>query len=136
MKLNSKWIVLVLALVGFSGCGGAVEFQSLITAPVDYQSGQGVTLDQVEKAIKRGGARRGWVISSAGPGHLVGTLHKRQHVLMVDITFDTKTYSIKYKDSSNLNYAKGFDGEEYLHNAAVGWMQNLKKDISREMFAM
>lgn len=126
----------VLLLIGLAGCGGAVEFQSLITAPVGHQSGQGVTLDQVEKAIIRGGAHRGWVLSPAGPGHLIGTLHVRRHVLIVDITFDTKTYSIKYKDSTNLHYTKDPDGTEWIHHRPAGWIQLLRKDIGREMLAM
>ena len=38
------------------------------------------------------------------PGYIVGTLHLREHEAVVDILYDTKSYSILYKSSQNLQY--------------------------------
>ena len=135
MKLNSKWIVLVLVLIGLASCRMA-QIQNIENAPVVFQPGETKTLAQVEKAIIRGGTSRGWVMSPVGPGHLMGTLHLRSHVAVVDITFDTKTYSIKYKDSTNLHYSKDSDGTEHIHSNFVSWMQNLKTSINLELLTM
>ena len=134
MKYYLKRIVLVLVLVGLASC--TTDMINIENAPVFYQSGEERTLDQIEKAIIRGGAARGWVISPAGPGHLIGTLHLRSHIAVVDITFNTKTYSIKYKDSTNLNYTKGSDGAGYIHDAYNGWISNLESDINLELLRM
>lgn len=135
MKLNPKWIVGILVLVGLASCRMS-QLQSIENAPVAYQPGEERTLDQVEKAITRGGASLGWVMSPAGPGRLIGTLHLRSHVAIVDITFNTKTYSIKYKDSTNLKYRKDSDGTEYIHSNFIGWIQNLQTSINRELLTM
>lgn len=135
MKLNLKWIVLILVLVGLANCRMA-QIQNIENAPVAYQPGVEITLGQIEKAIMRGGVSRGWVMSPAGPGHLIGTLHLRSHVAVVDITFDTKTYNIKYKDSTNLHYSKDSDGTEHIHSNFVSWVQNLKKSINRELLML
>ena len=48
----------------------------------------------------------------------------RDHRAVVDVRYDTKTYSIKYKDSSNLQY----DGTS-IHKNYNGWIQNLDNAI-------
>ena len=81
----------------------------------------------VEKAIIRAGASLGWGMKKVGKGHMVGTLYIRKHVAIVDITFDDKTYSIKYKDSQNLDY----DGTN-IHSNYNGWVQNLNRNIQTQ----
>lgn len=135
VKLNSKWIVVVLMLVGLANCRMS-QLQNIENTAVAYSSGEERTLDQIEKAIIKGGAVRGWVMSPAGPGHLIGTLRLRSHVAIVDITFNTKTYSIKYKDSTNLKYRKNSDGIEYIHSNYVSWIRNLRTSIDSELLTM
>jgi len=75
-------------------------------------------MSDVSKAIHRAGAALGWHIQDTGPGHIVGTLHLRDHVAVVDIAYDTKSHSIKYKDSGNLQY--NADKRE-IHKNYNGW---------------
>ena len=135
MKLNFKWIIVVLMLIGLANCRMS-QLQNIENAPVAYQPGEKRTLEQIEKAIVRGGSSRGWTMAPAGLGHVIGTLHLRSHVAIVDITFDTKTYNIKYKDSTNLKYRKESDGKEYIHSNYIGWIQNLRTSINREVLAL
>lgn len=92
-----------------------------------------LTMSDVNKAIKRAGAALGWQMQDAGPGHIIGTLHLRDHAAVVDITYDTKSYSINYKDSSNLQYdaAKG-----EIHKNYNGWIQNLENGIRTQLLHM
>ncbi len=87
---------------------------------------------QVENAIKRAGGGLGWQIKRADPnepGHLIGRLPIRSHVAVVDIKHNTQTFSITYKDSTNLDY----DAEKgKIHSNYNGWIQNLRKAIVRE----
>jgi len=83
-----------------------------------------VTMADVERAIRVAGASLGWQMVARGPGAMEGTLVLREHRAVVDIKYDTKTYSIKYKDSSNLQY----DGAS-IHKNYNGWVQNLDKAI-------
>ena len=52
---------------------------------------------------------------------------------MVDIKYDHKSYSIDYKDSTNLNHdaAKG-----QIHRNYNGWIQNLDKAIQAQLSAI
>ena len=70
----------------------------------------------------------GWSMKEAGPGKIIGTLNLRTHMAAVDVTYDTKAYSIQDKDSSNLNY----DGTS-IHNNYNGWVQNLDKGIRTQL---
>jgi hypothetical protein len=87
-------------------------------------SARPATMADVERAIRVAGASLGWQMVARGPGAMEGTLVLREHRAVVDIKYDTKTYSIKYKDSSNLQY----DGTS-IHKNYNGWVQNLDKAI-------
>jgi hypothetical protein len=86
------------------------------------------SLDEVSKAIIRAGSSLGWHMSPKKPGLMEGRLALRTHVAVVDIKYDSKTYSINYKDSTNLNY----DGSQ-IHRNYNGWVQNLDKAIQAQL---
>ena len=85
-----------------------------------------VTMKQVEKAIYRGAADRGWTVTRLAPGQLEAKIHVRSHMAMVSITHDIETFSITYKKSENLDY----DGVR-IHNNYNRWILNLRKAILR-----
>jgi hypothetical protein len=58
-------------------------------------SKQSVTLDEVSKAIVRGGAGLGWQMKETKPGHIVATLNLRKHTAIVDVTYDIKSYRVQ-----------------------------------------
>ena len=103
------------------------------TNPVYNVEGAPITISHkhtnvdVEKSIIRAGATLGWQMKRVGKGHIVGTLHLRDHVAVVDITFDSKIYNIKYKSSVNLKY----DGTN-IHKNYNGWVQNLDRAIQAQ----
>ncbi|MEE9358379.1 hypothetical protein [Candidatus Vondammii sp. HM_W22] len=87
-------------------------------------SPSGTSLEQTTVVIRRAGAKLGWQMKSIAPGHILGVLHLRSHVAKVDITFDTKTFNIQYKDSVNLDY-KTEDGANTIHSNYNGWIHRL-----------
>jgi hypothetical protein len=46
----------------------------------------------------------------------------------VDVRYTATTYSITYKDSTNLNYRDG-----QIHKNYNGWIENLDRDIRNEL---
>jgi hypothetical protein len=50
---------------------------------------------------------------------------------VVDVNYTPQTYSITYKDSSNL----GYDGQS-IHKNYNGWVQNLDKAIRAQLGAL
>jgi hypothetical protein len=121
---NWKFIV-PLAVLLLVGCRTG-DLYNVQSSPVSGT--KAVSMDDVEMAIKRAGAGLGWQIVPKGPGKAEGTLVLRDHRAVVDITYDTKTYSIIYKDSSNLQY----DGST-IHSNYNGWIQNLDKAIRTQL---
>jgi hypothetical protein len=124
----SQWIAIAGAALALSmaGCAGKPVYD-VTSAPI-AASKANPSMDDIGKAIQRAGAGLGWQMQQVRPGQIVGTLALRDHKAVVDVTYDPKTYSIKYKDSTNLNY----DGST-IHNNYNGWIQNLDKAIRTQL---
>jgi len=118
-------ITLTLALIG---CRTAPVY-NVTEAPVDVSSS--ATAKDVKKAIMVAGAGLGWQMKEVEPGHIVGSLFLRKHSAVVDIPYSTSSYSIIYKDSTELNY----DGTN-IHNNYNGWIQNLDRAIKASLSAL
>ena len=124
-RLVDLRLILVLAtivgLIGLSGCR---------SAPVrDYNSQPippGLSMAQIGKAIQTAGNGLGWATKEQHEGLIIGTLYLRDHMAQVSIPFTRSSYSIRYKDSSNLDY----DAEKKtIHSNYEGWVQNLNNAI-------
>ena len=126
MKFRSSLVLagIVVALLG--GCRSAAIY-NVSAEPV--VANKPVSMDDVQKAIVRAGAGLGWQMKPVEPGLIVGTLNLRTHMAMVDIRYDTKTYSITYKDSSSDLY---YDGKS-IHKNYNGWIQNLDRGIRTQL---
>ena len=125
MNLKSLGIIfLVITTLMFSGCRTAPVYNIDEAAFPESNS----TEKDIAKAIINAGGSLGWVMTKKEPGHIVGTLNLRKHVAVVDITYDNKTYSINYKDSTNLDY----DGTE-IHSNYNGWVTNLSNAITNQV---
>lgn len=115
-----QFFVIILLASGLIACRSSLVYnvvndQFLTTAP---------SLDDAGKTIKLAGASLGWQVKQAEPGHLIATLPIRTHVAIVDITHDTKQFTIMYKNSTNLDY----DGTN-IHSNYNGWVLNLQNAI-------
>ena len=87
-------------------------------------------MENIEKAVLRAGLTLGWQIVPKGPGRAEGVLVLRRHRAVVDISYDTKSFSINYKDSVNLDYR---ETDKTIHSNYNGWIQNLEKGIRAQV---
>ena len=106
--------------------------RNIDNAPVNLSSAN-YDLSDVTKAIKTAGVGLGWQMKEETPGHIVGTLHLRSHVAIVDITYTLDDYSISYKDSTNLKYNPGSNS---IHSSYNRWIGNLVKEIDTQLIAI
>ena len=120
------WVA--IAGLVFAGCAGTQPIQNVEKSPITLPPGKKMNLQQVTTAIMRAGTRLGWQIQPRSPGRLSGRLDLRGHSAMVDIEHDTRTYTIKYRDSVNLDAKDGM-----IHRNYNGWIQNLDKNIRAEL---
>lgn len=86
------------------------------------------SMDDVRTAIVRAGSGLGWQMNPDKPGHVTGRLLLRTHVAVVDIDYTQTLYSIKYRESTNLDYDGG-----NIHKNYNGWIQNLDKAIKVQL---
>ena len=121
-------ILVATAALFFAGCRGGQPIQNVEKAPVVTASGNSATLAQVSTAIVRAGTRLGWQMKPSGKGRVSGTLVVREHTANIDVDHDTKTYTIRYKDSVNLNAKDGT-----IHPNYNSWIQNLDRNIRAEL---
>ena len=117
-------LVALFTVLVISGCRSnpILEYKD---SPISSMTNKDLTIEQIKKGIVDAGVPLGWIFSDKGPGHLVGTLALRKHLAVIDIKFDTKVYSITYKDSENLNY----DGAN-IHAQYNNWIKNLQRRIN------
>jgi len=118
-------IAVFLLLAGFGAGTPIYNVQSAAIPP-----NPAATMENLEKAIMRAGLTLGWQIAPKGPGQLEGVLVLRTHRAIVDITHDTKAFSITYKDSVNLSYS---ESDRTIHSNYNGWIQNLEKGIRAQV---
>jgi hypothetical protein len=103
MSVKLRVAVFSLAFAAFAtGCMNA-PIMEVTDAPVETV-GRPATLADVEKAIIRAGSKNGWRMSSVKPGLAVGTYTQRERTVTIEVPYTAKAYSIKYKDSVNMDY--------------------------------
>jgi hypothetical protein len=115
-------LILAASFLVLAGCRAAAPIHNVVAAPV--VTSKPVTMEAVQKAIITAGNVLGWKMEPRNPGRITGTLELRTHRAVVEVTYDTKTYNIKYKDSSNLEYTG-----TTIHQNYNGWVENLDKAI-------
>ncbi|HWM43124.1 MAG TPA: hypothetical protein VNP36_11850 [Burkholderiales bacterium] len=121
-----RLIALFLAATAlvFAGCATTQPIYNVEKAPIVGPAGKTLSMTEVQQSIMRAGTQLGWQMQAVGPGRISGQLALRTHLAVVDIEHDTKTYSIKYRDSTNLDARDGM-----IHRNYNGWVQNLEKAI-------
>ena len=123
--LVAACVVLLLA-----GCTSR-PIVNVTDQPVVTAAGKPLTADQVRNAIIAAGTGLGWVMTPVSPGLVSGRLMLREHTAVVDVRYSATTYSITYKDSTNLNYRDG-----QIHKNYNGWIENLDRDIRAGLLRM
>ncbi|MCW8929328.1 MAG: hypothetical protein OQL19_03705 [Gammaproteobacteria bacterium] len=126
--LNKKIIILIVLSLFLIGCRTA-PIQDITDAPINTASGEVPSLSLIAREIVEAGSQLGWQMKKMKPGHIIGTLYLRTHMVKVDIAYTQTNYSITYNDSSKMNY----DGEN-IHSNYNSWLQNLSNMINSQVF--
>jgi len=125
-----RYLLLSVAFVALAGCT-LVAVRNVNDAPVVTGSGKALTPDQVRVAIVGAGTGLGWTMAATTPGLVTGRIALRGHTAQIDVRYTATTYSIVYKDSTNLQYADG-----QIHKNYNGWIENLNRDIRGNLMAL
>lgn len=128
-KSVSYFGIVALAMLVAAGCKSAPVYNVQDAAVATGATS--ASMENVKSAIIRAGSSLGWNMKPAGDGKMIGTLQLRKHVAVVDIRYNSQTYSILYKESQNLDY----DGTN-IHSNYNGWIQNLNRAIQTQLATM
>jgi hypothetical protein len=122
--------------------------------PISLPSTKSYSLDEVRKAIVAGALRHQWRVESDTPGTVRIILDGRNDraVLVMDVVYDDKNYSIKYVRSEGLRYVKGNakaftpnptsntvsrtdfgQSQTTIHSSYSRWMNTLVSSINTEL---
>ena len=126
--MNHKKISMALAMALFVAACTSRPIMNVTDTPVVTTGDKPIAADQVRNAIISGGNGLGWVMTPVSPGLVSGTLKLRNHLAVVDVRYTAKTFSIAYKDSTNLDYQNG-----QIHKNYNGWIENLDREIRNEL---
>ena len=91
-----------------------------------------LTQDQARRAIHAAVDKYGWVIDEESPGHSRATLILREHMVQVDVAYETRLITISYLDSRNMRFE--VDGNvRYIHPKYKKWTRNLANEIGTQL---
>lgn len=124
--------LMLVAVLAMAGCRTAPVYnaENVAFAPA-ASSTRSLSLRDVQNAIIRAGATRGWTFEEQAAGHLVGKVTVRgKHYAEVDVLFDQNTFSINYRNSRNLNYSAE---NRAIHPNYNSWVNLLQQSIQTEV---
>ena len=122
-----------LAVLSLFAFAGAVEARTAaLVDPDPVAIPAGVTAEQVTKDIKRALIGRGWEVTAEQPGAIDSTLHLRDHVARIRVTYDAQAVRVAYVDSQNLDFAEK-RGKRVIHGNYLGWIGFLINDLSANL---
>lgn len=125
-RLLTIWLLCTGVFLSVS-CGSSNPILNYQEVPTAGNSGT-ANLNNVQRAILTACARNGWQPKVAGNGHIAATKYLSGRIAVVDIHFSAETYSIAYRDSSNM----GYDGTSInpLYN---DWVESLNQEIRTKL---
>ncbi|MCH1925993.1 hypothetical protein L9G74_13190 [Shewanella sp. C32] len=130
MKLFKRMIAGVLLLTsGLAMAATPIEDLNNVAVPTKID-GTVLTFEEVRNAIVRGCKDRGWKPELVSEGVIKASiLVRNRHQAEVRIPFDSKSYSIQYVKSDNLDY----DAEDHtIHRNYNKWVVYLSQSIQKE----
>lgn len=138
-----RLFALLLILLLFA-CGN-LSVAKIITP--ESQFDKSYDFSHIEKAINEGAIALGWRTEKIQDGLIRATLNVRNHVAIADIAYNSTGYTIKYVDSTNLEYTnehyvrdtrdpstKRHVEGEFIHPNYNRWVNNLKAKINFYMY--
>lgn len=127
-----KFLFIVIAICSLNVLARSdVEVIDRVDVPINTLSEKKLTLSQVRSLIRSAGSVRGWEFANGETADsLVGTIWVRnKHMIGVNIPYKIDSYSIYYKDSSNMNARVNESGKTMIHPKYNEWVSNLMMDI-------
>lgn len=129
--MNRRFVIAALALVAFAPAvqagGRPIPMQEIIDSPFPWPPGKAATMEQAQHAVMAGLTAKGWTATVPAPGKAHGYIQKPDWRCEIDVTFNTKSYSILYSNSEHLDYDAT---KKVIHRNFNRWLQLLQQQIN------
>lgn len=129
MKRLTRILLIVVPALLALGCAPLAPVMNVTDAPTS--TNRPASLDEIGNAIVRAGASLNMQMRKVRPGVIDATYAVRGLSATMEIKYNTKSYSIEYKDSQGLKY----DGTN-IHKNYNGWVTNLDNRIRAQLATM
>ena len=122
-------ILLVFILLLCTACSTSQAIHNVSSSPIPIREGASLSLDEVSTAIKNACIYKKWEPEQIRDGLIEAKITVRgHHTAVVDISYDTKSYNITYKESVGLDH-KG----NKIHRNYNKWVILLDEEISANL---
>jgi len=122
--IYALFVILVLA-----GCRSGAPIENISTT-IPSTISNDMTIKKMERIITHSALSRGWTVSQKSPGVLDARLKSRGHEVDIVITYNKSSYTITYKNSTNMHYNHE---ENSIHPKYNHWVSNLSRDIEKRI---
>jgi hypothetical protein len=138
VRLKILLSVMLMLMVSNAACAKrSVPVVNYENQAIVGTSDKANSLEDIGKRVAAAAISKGWSLSGVEPGRVTATLVVRgKHTTVVDITYTEKTFSIKYKDSTNMLYDRDKDGNETIHTNYNRWVSSLLIAINKELLEL
>ncbi|VAW97196.1 hypothetical protein MNBD_GAMMA21-1708 [hydrothermal vent metagenome] len=124
---NHAPLILLASIFLFVGCASSNQVLNYNNAQVKSRSAT-ISNKDMRRAIILAGTNSGWQMQEVKQGLVNATKFNTGHMAKVEITYNTKNFSINYVDSSNFQY----DGTT-IHKTYNKWVKVLYRNISKNL---
>ena len=154
--MNKSNIILTLVIASSLFVTTSICRAEMLIDPKPISVPEGIGLDKISQAIKRGMKHRAWRVTKEEQGKIIARLSVRnnKHIINETITYNNNYITIKYRDSYNMDYrmeVPDSDDEDDLfysnssasqnsdqpvpmiHRKYNSWVKNLASDIKQEL---
>ena len=135
MKHLKTLLLITLALIcaGVQAARPPVPLVNYADIAIATSSGNPPSAEQFKQAVVNGGATKNWTVTQQPDGKLVARIEVRgKHSVSVEISFASKSYSLQYKSSDNMQYSDN-NGSPIIHPFYNVWVKNLNEAIRIEL---
>lgn len=124
MSRFSRFALIAALLLGVAACTSKpVMNVENRTPPAAVRSE-----DDMRRAILAALQSRQWTVERADRGNIMALIQRRSHQAEISIPYSATSYSIRYRDSQNLDYKNG-----KIHRNYNKWIHNLDRSIQQEL---
>lgn len=128
MKTKYSSLFALISALFLAACSTSLPLKNINDKPVpDRLDGSVQTEKSVKNGIVAGCVDKGWTCREVSPGLIAASITVRKHRANTNISYDSDSYSITYKDSHLLDYSNT------IHRNYNRWITYLDDAIAKRL---